>query len=527
MFVHPFFIFNNRLLREAVAGAEDGSWLTILLVSIYAAILVALSFYGGHRWTLILRYLKARKAQPGPKRTFADDELPGITIQLPIFNEKYVIDRLLASIGSLDYPRDRLDVQVLDDSTDETVMLARRAVARWRDRGLPVRHIHRKDRTGFKAGALENGLRSARFDLIAVFDADFCPEPDFLRRIVHYFSDPEVGVVQSRWGHLNREDSLLTKVQAMMLDGHFLVEHPARNRNGFFFNFNGTGGIWRRAAIEDGGGWQHDTLTEDLDLSYRAQMAGWKFIYDPSVVCPAELPVEMNAFKNQQHRWAKGSIQVMKKILPEILRSDVPRRQKLEAFIHLTGNLCYLLMFVMCLMTLPMLMLRARIMDGTMGVLIDGAIFLSATASVIAFYAFSQVVGYRDWPRRVLMVPMMLAVGIGLAVNQCKAVVEALIGHETPFVRTPKYNQGAGTDRQAWLAKAYRGVRDMVPWIELAFALYYSVTVIYALVNGLYGTLPFLLLFLVGFWYVAVLSLFHGRSLRRSAAAPTPARAST
>jgi len=528
MFAHPFFIFNNRLLGEAVHGYDDGSWLTFLMVGIYAAVLLTLSFYGGHRWTLIFRYLVSRKRQPEPLRRFSDEELPGITIQLPLFNEKYVVDRLLDTVGALDYPWDRLDVQVLDDSIDETTGLARQAVRRWSDRGLPVTLIHRTDRVGYKAGALENGLKTARHDLVAVFDADFCPEPDFLRKMIHYFSDPKVGVVQSRWGHLNVDDSLLTRVQGVMLDGHFIVEHPARNRTGLFFNFNGTAGIWRKQAIIDGGGWQHDTLTEDLDLSYRAQMAGWKFVYNPAIVCPAELPVEMNAFKSQQHRWAKGSIQVMKKILPDILRAKLSFRQKMEAFFHLTGNLCYPFMIVMIALSLPMLVLRARIADGALGAAVDLGIFLCATASVIVFYTFAQVVGYQSWGRRVLTVPMMLAVGIGLAVNQCKAVLEALIGYETAFIRTPKYNQGNGTAKGAWLSKAYRGGRNIVPWLEITLAIYYTITVAYAVGQGLWGTLPFLLLFLVGFWYVGVLSLLQGRTLRRKApAAPAAAAPAT
>ena len=423
-----------------------------------------------------------------------------------------MVDRLLDRVAALDYPREKLEIQVLDDSTDDTVMLAREAVARLQRKGIPVTYLHRTDRTGFKAGALEKGLEKARFDLIAVFDADFCPKPDFLRQAIHYFTDPKVGVMQARWGHLNEDDSVLTRVQALMLNGHFLLEHPARNRNGLFFNFNGTGGIWRRDAIRDGGGWQHDTLTEDLDLSYRAQLAGWKFVYDPKIVCPAELPVEMNAFKSQQHRWAKGSVQVMKKVLPEVLRSKVSFKQKLEAVHHLSGNLCYPLMMIMIVLSLPMLILRTRIADGTLGAVIDLGIFLCATASVIAFYTATQLVAHKPGFKRLLMVPMMLSVGIGLAVNQCKAVMEALLGHESAFIRTPKFNQGEGTERHAWMGKAYRGVRNLVPWFELALALYYTVIVYIAIEQHLWSTLPFLLLFFVGFWYVAWLSLFQGRT---------------
>lgn len=522
MFAHSFLVFNNRLIREALGGGDETSLLAFFLVSLYGTVLVVLSFYGGHRWMLMAKYLRGRGRRVSAPPSTPEEELPGITVQLPIYNEQYVVDRLLDHVGALDYPRDRLEVQVLDDSTDDTTRLVQAAVARWRRKGLDVTFLHRGERKGFKAGALDAGLKRARFDLVAVFDADFCPQPDFLRRLVPHFRDPRVGVVQARWGHLNGEDSLLTRVQGMMLDGHFLVEHPARNWNGLFFNFNGTGGIWRRQAIEEAGGWEHDTLTEDLDLSYRAQLKGWRFVYAADVICPAELPVEMNAFKCQQHRWAKGSVQVMKKLLPRLLSSDQPLRVKLEGFFHLTGNLCYLLMLVLCLLMYPMILMRARITDGTLGFAVDLGIFLCATASVIAFYAFSQVVGYRDWWRRVLMVPMMLAVGIGIGLNQARAVLEALLGRESEFVRTPKYNLGGGEDRRSWVTKTYRSVRNLQPWVEMAFALYFTLTVGYAVGEALWGTLPFLMLFFVGYWYVAILSLTQGRRAASDAPAPSP-----
>jgi cellulose synthase/poly-beta-1,6-N-acetylglucosamine synthase-like glycosyltransferase len=522
MFAHSFAVFNNRLLREAVAGSGQDSLLVTVLAVTYAAILILLSAYGGHRYTLLWHYWRSRKLQPKPFRIFGDDELPGVTVQLPLFNEQYVVEGLLQCVCELDYPKDRLQIQVLDDSTDETRLIAAEAVAQWRARGFDVHLIHRADRQGFKAGALEAALPHARYGLVAIFDADFRPSRDFLKRSVHYFSDPKVAVVQGRWGHLNDADNLLTRVQTVMLDGHFLVEHPARNRSGRFFNFNGTAGLWRLAAIRDAGGWHCETLTEDLDLSYRAQLLGWKFVYDPTLVCPAELPVEMNAFKSQQHRWAKGSVQVMKKILPSVLRSSQPLAVKVEAFFHLTGNLAYLLMLGICGLTLPMLVARGRIADGVLGGLLDAGLFLMATASVVVFYSTAQILGYRAWRERLGAVPMMLAVGIGLTVNQSKAVLEALIGHESAFVRTPKYAQGDAEHRHSWLLKRYRGVRNLVPFVELAFAVYFTVVVGYAVAQGLWGTLPFLALFFVGFWYVALLSLFQGRV--RTHAAVTPPR---
>lgn len=525
MFAHSFAVFNHRLIRDAVEGFPDDGRMTAFLVGLYVAILAALSVYGGHRYTLLYRYWRTRRMQPRPARTFSDAELPGVTVQLPLFNERYVVEGLLESVCRLDYPRDRLQIQVLDDSTDATREIAATACAAWRAKGFDVAFIHRADRSGFKAGALENGLRTAKFELVAIFDADFRPEPDFLRRAVHHFSDPKVAVVQGRWGHLNAEANLLTRVQAIMLDGHFLLEHPARNRSGRFFNFNGTAGLWRTAAIHDAGGWHHETLTEDLDLSYRAQLKGWRFVYDPAVVCPAELPVEMNAFKNQQHRWAKGSVQVMRKILPTVLRSDAPQAIKTEAFFHLTGNLAYLLMLGMCVLTLPVMAARARLRDPIAGGLVDLGLFVMATASVIAFYTIAQMLGYRDWRSRILAVPAMLAVGIGLTVNQAKAVLEALVGHRSGFVRTPKF--AVGEHPAAWAKKSYRGARNWAPYVELAFAVYFTAVMAYAVANALYGALPFLTLFFAGFWYVALMSLFQGRFASRPtfAAPPAPAAA--
>jgi hypothetical protein len=322
---------------------------------------------------------------------------------------------------------------------------------------------------------------------------------------------------------LNEEQSTLTKVQGLMLNGHFMLEHPGRNRNGLFMNFNGTGGIWRKAAIVDAGGWQHDTITDDLDLSYRAQMKGWRIAYDNDIVCPAELPVEMNAFKSQQHRWAKGSIQTMFKIVPTLLRSKQPLTVKLEGFMHLTSNLAYLLMVPMCLLSLPMLILRARIVDGQLGMIVDLGVLMCATASMLVFYSVTQVVGYRQWWKRMGLIPMLMALGVGMTVNQAKAVFEAVIGNQSAFVRTPKFNLDQASKGNAWATKRYRGVRGWAPWVELFFAVYFSISVGYCLSSGLWMTLPFVLIFFTGFWYVAILSLFQGRASRATSAEPAPA----
>ena len=294
----------------------------IIWSTCYLSVLIGLSAYGIHRYFIIYLYLKNRKRPPVPARYF--EQLPKVTVQLPIFNEMYVAERLLRSVSELDYPQELLQIQVLDDSTDETREITTACAEELRQRGFNVQRTHRTDRTGFKAGALGVGLAAAEGEFLCILDADFVPEKDMLKRTVHFFTDPKVGMIQTRWGHLNRGYSLLTRMQAIFLDGHLLLEQIARSRSGRFFNFNGTAGLWRRSCIEQSGGWQYDTLCEDLDLSYRAQLKGWKFIYLSDVVTPAELPVDMNGFKSQQHRWTKGSVQTCKKLLPSVWRSQLP-----------------------------------------------------------------------------------------------------------------------------------------------------------------------------------------------------------
>jgi len=306
--------------------------------------------------------------------------LPAVTIQLPIYNEMYVADRLIDAVCQIDYPRELLEIQVLDDSTDETQSVAEQAVRRNAARGVDITFIHRTDRSGYKAGALEAALKVAKGEFVAIFDADFIPTPDFLTRTVPFFTDPKVAMVQARWGHINQDYSLLTKIQSILLDGHFVLEHGARNRAGLFFNFNGTAGIWRRTAITDAGGWQHDTLTEDLDLSYRAQLRGWRFVFLPDLIAPAEVPVEMNSFKSQQHRWAKGSIQTCLKLLPRILQSDQPFKVKAEAFFHLSANFNYPLMCVLSVLIAPSMVIRYN-MGWYEMLRIDIPLFVAATAS--------------------------------------------------------------------------------------------------------------------------------------------------
>src|SRR5438046_6270078 len=317
----------------------------------YFIVLILLASYGLHRYTLVYLYYKKRKNRTTePTEIFAD--LPRVTVQLPIFNEQFVVDRLLQAVCRLNYPREKLDIQLLDDSTDETVDVARGLVEHYTAQGYPITYHHRRNRSGYKAGALHEGLRTAQGEFVVIFDADFVPPTDFLLRTIHHFTDPKIGMVQTRWTHINRNYSFLTEVEAILLDGHFVLEHSGRACSDVFFNFNGTAGIWRRRAIEEAGGWQHDKLTEDTDLSYRAQLKGWKFVYLQDIECPAELPIEMTAFKTQQARWAKGLIQTGKKILPKVFRSYVPWREKFEACYHLPANISYPLIIVLCTLLL-------------------------------------------------------------------------------------------------------------------------------------------------------------------------------
>ena len=475
-----------------------------LVVGLYFATLVCLSVYGAHRAYLVYLYTRYRKVVRTPA-ALPDAKLPAVTVQLPIYNELYVVERLIDAVASFDYPAERLQIQVLDDSTDETRRIARRVVARWAAAGVDIQYLARPDRAGFKAGALASGLVQARGELIAIFDADFVPAPDFLRRVVPSFADPGVGMVQTRWEHLNRESSLLTRVQALFLDAHFVLEHGARHRAGCFFNFNGTAGVWRREAIETAGGWQYDTLTEDLDLSYRAQLAGWRFVFRSDVTAPAELPVEMNAFKTQQHRWAKGSVQTCLKVLPAVFRADVPIRVKVEACFHLTANVNYLLMTLLALLMVPALLVRGAFGWQTL-LLVDLPLFCAATLSVANFYGLSQRELGRGWRARLASVPAAMAVGIGLSVNNTRAVLGALRGRGGEFARTPKYGVTPQGDAD-WRHKRYRQFADRQPFVEIAFGLYYGGAVVYAVSAGLLATVPFLLLFHAGYLYTGLLTL--------------------
>lgn len=482
------------------------SWAPLVLAAYYS-ILAVLALYGIHRAALLVQWARTRslRAEPPP----LPNPPPLVTVQLPIYNERYVAERLLRAVGGLDYPRDRLEVQVLDDSTDDTCERVAPVVSELADQGLDIVHVRRERRLGFKAGALAAGMEGARGELLCVFDADFVPHSDFLRRTVPFFSDPGIGMVQARWEHLNRPASLLTEAQAVLLDGHFLIEHAARHRTGCFFNFNGTAGVWRREAIRDAGGWQSDTLTEDLDLSYRSQLAGWRFLFLPTVAAPAELPGDLEAFKAQQHRWARGSVQTGRKLLRSLLASRLPWRVKLEAVVHLTNNLSYPLMLALATLLFPAMLLRRGNAVWQL-VAVDLPLFSAATLSVVAFYAASQVALGRSWRQYARFLPAALATGIGLSVSNTGAVVGGLFRRGGTFHRTPKLRAEGRT--RAVATAGYRLRRSGTATVELALAAYFVVAIGAAARLGMWTALPFLLLFLHGYGHFALLGLRAGRS---------------
>jgi len=485
----------------------------------YLVILVLLSIYGANKYYTIYLFKKHRRDKILPLSEF--NTLPRVTIQLPVFNERYVVERLIDYVSRIRYPIDLMEIQVLDDSTDETVEIARKKCEEKKKEGFNIKYIHRTDRTGFKAGALENGLNMTDGEFIAVFDADFLPPEDFLEKTIHYFTDENIGMLQARWDHVNRRYSLLTECQSILLDGHFMIEHTARNRSGRFFNFNGTAGIWRKKTIIDAGGWQHDTLTEDLDLSYRAQLRGWNFIYLPDLTVPAELPIEMTAFKSQQFRWAKGSIQTFLKLKGRILRAPIPLKVKVEAFFHIGANFAYALMTLLTLLMPLVLVIRYNFGYKKLFYL-DLPIFICATLSVFLFYFYTEYiviketlsVQNRSAVKPLMFLPFVVAIGIGLCINNSKAVIEAVFRKESPFNRTPKYNVSDGEKfslsgrMKNVFGNVYRTRKiDFVTIIEFILAVYMSYAVYFTYDKDLYFSLPLILLFQIGFFYTSLLSI--------------------
>ena len=505
----------RALFDNPFAGIHTLDWFDWAMLVPYFGLLFILSIYGLHRYEIIRTYFKYRKKLPQePSARF--EQLPPVTVQLPLYNERYVVERLIDEVAKIDYPQHLLQIQVLDDSTDETHAFAERLVASYQAAGVPIEYLHRTHREGFKAGALQEGLKTATGELIAVFDADFVPPRDFLMRTVHFFTNPQVGTVQTRWSYLNRDSNVLTEIQAILLDGHFVLEHGARYGRGLFFNFNGTAGILRRRMIEDAGGWQHDTLTEDSDLSYRAQLKGWKFVYLPALDCPSELPVEMHGFQVQQFRWAKGLTQVAKKLLPTILRAKLPWRIKVEAVMHLTPNISYPMMMVVSALMLPVMICRFY-MGWFQMVFLDLPLIVASFWSIAAFYVLAQRELFpRTWKRTFLLLPALMAVGVGLTVINTRAVFEALLGIRSGFVRTPKY--AIDKRRPSLESVKYRRKSGWLPFIEIAIGTYFLAMVAFAIDVYNFFALPFLLLFVSGYYWAGFATLIQEHRDRLRAA---------
>ncbi len=483
--------------------------LAVFAQSAYVFSASVLALYGFNMLVLTLLFLRSRQLRSVLR---PPSDWPRVTVQLPLFNERLVVERLIDAVARLEYPPQRLSIQVLDDSTDETTLLARRRVALYRARGVDIICLHREHRTGNKAGALAAGLRRAAGEFIAVFDADFVPPPDFLKRTMPHFSTSRVGVVQARWGHLNATQSVLTRAQALALDGHMVVEQVARSANGLLFSFNGSAGVWRRECIESSGGWQADTLAEDLDLSYRAQLRGWEFHYLPNVVAPAEVPLGVLAFKRQQFRWVKGSVQCLLKHAACVVRAEFSLWKRVQGLLHLGGYLMHPMMLCLLLASMPVVLL------GEAGNVMPGLLGLAGLGPPV-LYAVAQINAYPRGIKRALWFPALMLLGVGIALNNTRAVLEALSGHRpTEFLRTPKTDAGRGPD-----GRAYALSTDWSTWVEFVLAGYALAATALAL-QRLPGLAPFLLLFALGFLIVAVMSLLESRQTAAAAQFRLPAR---
>ncbi len=489
----------------------------ILVLVIHYSLVSVLCLYGAHR---VYHSLKAKRLMahirqiPRPKALTAG-QYPHVTVQAPMYNEKFVAARIIDAIAAFEYPKDKLHIQVIDDSTDESVGIVAERVAHYKSLGLDIDHVRRPNRSGYKAGALADAMDSVKGEFIAIFDADFIPHPDFLMKTLPYFTHEKVGLVQTRWAYLNSPKNMLTRIQSVMLDAHFGIEQVTRYGLKAFFNFNGTAGIWRKATITDAGGWRSDTLTEDTDLSYRAQIKGWDFIYRPDIDCPSEIPEDMGAFKIQQHRWAKGAIEVMKKLLPTIWAADIPKKVKVEATFHLTGNLSYLLMFIDSLFfLLPTVHIRENMAPNPL-VWLDLPIFAFASLSHAWFFLSSQKRLHGKMLDKLMIMPALLATSIGLGVNNGRAVIEALIGHKTGFARTPKTGTG---EIGFGLMKGYKvNSQNWANYLEIALGSLYFVFLVWALLKAYWVVVPFLALFTIGFFYIGLLSWWERSKSQRQA----------
>lgn len=483
-----------------------------LFLLAYVLILGLVCVYGMHRYYLVHLFYKHRRNTPKRKACFL--RRPMVTIQLPMYNEATVARRVIDASCRVDYPRDRLEIQVLDDSTDETREIVAEAVRYWREQGMNISHVHRTNRVGYKAGALAEGMKKCIGEFLLIFDADFIPPENILNETTDYFTDPRVGMVQARWEHINRDQSLLTRTQAILLDGHFVIEHSARNRSGRFMSFNGTAGMWRRECIDDAGGWQHDTLTEDLDLSYRAQMKGWKFLFLPELTSPAELPPDMECFKQQQYRWAKGGAQTCKKLMPKIIKSNLPKRIKVEAFFHLTSCTVYLYMVLLTFMLYPVVYLKVHLFnEGLARYLFDFSVLMIATCSAASFYIASQRALFKSWTDSLKYIPFLMALGIGISLNNALAVLHGLFGKPGEFVRTQKFatrNGSSSWKEQIRQARRRQGKKiKLQPFFEFGIGVYLLACLVLCFTSlRITVGVPFLCLFMAGYLYVPLNTWF-------------------
>lgn len=492
----------------------------LILIVIYGLALLFIFCYSLIQIQLVVKYKRYKKDQTKRLNSSVDEDfLPQLTIQLPTFNEMYVVNRLIDSVVELNYPKEKLEIQVLDDSTDDTVEIAKKKVEEWRKQGVDIKYIHRVDRSGFKAGALAEGLKQAKGEFIAIFDADFLPKKDFLEKIIPHFKNEELGMIQSRWEHINEKYSLLTKLQAFGLDAHFTVEQGGRNAGGHFINFNGTAGVWRRKAIEEAGGWQSDTLTEDLDLSYRAQLKGWKFLFVEEVGAPAELPAAMNALKTQQFRWNKGAAECTRKNLKKVLKApNLSLGTKLNATFHLMNTAVFICIVILALLSLPMLAIKEHFQEYDLLFTLAGFFLITLPILGLFYWTSLQRAYTNKWKafaHFIVLFPMFLSVSMGLSLHNAMAVLEGYLGKKSPFIRTPKFNLTDDKSKK-WSANVYlRKSINPLTLLEILFAIYFLGGIILGFKYGDYGLMPFHFMLFLGFTYVSLYSVSHSFKANR------------
>jgi cellulose synthase/poly-beta-1,6-N-acetylglucosamine synthase-like glycosyltransferase len=475
----------------------------VVLISYFISLFI-LFVFGLHGFIMIFYYNKYKNVKYTPKNDITPDYK--VTIQLPLFNELYVVERIINAVCEIDYPKENLEIQVLDDSTDETVQITEKIVEEKSKEGFDIKHIKRINREGFKAGALKEAMKTAKGEFIAIFDADFIPQKEFLRKTLAFFTDEKVGMVQTRWEHINGDYSILTKAQALALDGHFVIEQTVRNKAGFFINFNGTGGVWRRSCIVDAGNWDGTTLTEDLDLSYRAQLNGWKFVFLKDFTSPAELPSEINALKSQQFRWTKGAIETAKKILPLVWRAKIPLRVKLQSTFHLSNNIVFPFILLAAILNVPLTFIKNSGPHHAYFAVMS--VFVLAFVGTFIFYLFSQKDVHSDWRKRIVLFPLFMAGSMGFAVNNSRAVFEGLMNRKSEFVRTPKFK--VVDNKDSWIGKKYMSRKlGFSVYVELIMAIYCLIGIASSIYFLEIAALPFQLLFFIGFSFVSLTSIKH------------------